>query len=289
MPISNKSILLFFIILLIAVSCQESTNEPPQRKFEVFGTANDYRAPWLALRNAPDSDSLLLQKLTDGTQVIIIDPDSSSNWVKVQMVVSEGYVNKKWLRKIPTEAEKSRANYGDFTTVLASFREILQNKDVEKMQEFINPEIGFLILRGHGLYTVPFHYDSIIQLKKEYKDYSPIFKKYNWDCTFLKGSRPVLKENWRSKTARWNKPGCYWREAKTIHFSDSEGQAQYFGSGGYISIDTIKMIEEKISHELMSTHSYQVFHFGSDGYFWYLYGIDLTVVDFGEIEVKILN
>lgn len=106
-----KTLLYSICLAGLFMSCQESQtsseSQNPEPKIEenntdttvVTKTRGDRKEPWLALRKTPDSESELLGMLPDGSILITEEIPDNSNWVKVKMLHTEGFVNKYYLQK----------------------------------------------------------------------------------------------------------------------------------------------------------------------------------------------
>lgn len=197
-------------------------------------------------------------------------------YTKMTKQTFEQYVD-----KISNTFRLEAPNYGDFETVMKRFQEIIISKDIEKLQQFINPETGLLSMYSPGLMYRVYHHDSIDPFLQNHlfeKGYSRDPQE-GWNCNLQKGSMPTLKVDFRTETAKWRKTGCYWDNWDNTKpsFYSREALADPNDEGeDNADLETIQSIENKISREVSSTGADVLLLFGTDGSFWYLYGIDLT-------------
>lgn len=114
-----KNLILFRItVVLIQLSFFSSCNEEQidaQKEtapeityeiYEVYNTYKDDKAPFLNMRSEANSDSKIVAKLYDGTQLHMLDKNSgeNGNWCKVAVVETKekGFVHGHWIRKLLT-------------------------------------------------------------------------------------------------------------------------------------------------------------------------------------------
>jgi len=172
-----------------------------------------------------------------------------------------------------TNFDEAALQSSDFATFMNEFAKVINCKNVEVMNRFVDANYGIYVYYNPGAFIYAYHYNNFSEIFNAKDDYAAnCVKEISVTCVFKKGSLPIFN----CENEKWNKTGCFWSNVNGARLVKTLNTTKQFG-GDNISqkqMENAALIDRITKYEFFSTFGGFGIYFAFENGKWIITAFD---------------